>query len=66
MEQGLGADSPARHSLKFHLCKKKIFFLIHELYVLFIYFEMAQREDEEVCGVMKLLASGQFCMLLYS
>ena len=42
------------------------FFLIHELYVLFIYFEMAQREDEEVCGVTELLVSGQFCMLLYS
>ena len=63
MEWGLGADSPALHSLKFHLCN---FFLIHELYVLFIYFEMAQREDEEVCGVTELLVSGQFCMLLYS
>lgn len=34
--------------------------------MLFIYFEMAQREDEEVCGVTELLVSGQFCMLLYS
>ena len=30
----------------------------------FIYFEMAQREDEEVCGVTELLVSAQFCMLL--